>query len=522
MAETLTVNAKNWHNKRYTKDEIKKIQSALNKQALGKQIAVDGIFGSETLNAIKEFQKQHKEELKVDGLVGDQTLSALGITNIADSSLKATRPGEDQSRGSSKKPKGMSDADYEYQKNYYNSPEMISYLMNATNANTDPNYTNHYYNALNFVSPEVASKLRAVNNEGDEYDKEVAANRDKAAKRKIGIQQFKHAIASGHLKTDKDFDKWMKDHHLSKEEMQELINDPASSQAMLRAGVIADNGRVNSQQAQSKRFQQDVTNAINEAGVNYALPFMLGVGNVATAGSAAILPMFGSIVGGKTVDKGINLATDGQYYGWQDWSSDKFNIAPENQWMMGFVNPGSIGGALLGGAGVSTYKTPTEFTVRRVMTKPAVKGHYNTNNVVGYTEVQGYPRTGYKKVTLANSRTAVANEPFYQNAYKVQHKIPYQQQVSGYMRPKYEWIPATPAEYAEQIITTPGKTRFSFTTQPYGYMPTMHAVTPQRSVVIQEVPDYDRGITYAPWLGYNTVPARRKGGLVSKSVKNKH
>jgi hypothetical protein len=38
---------------------------------------------------------------------------------------------------------------------------------------------------------------------------------------------------------------------------------------------------------------------------------MLGVGNVATAGSAAILPMFGSIVGGKTVDKGINLATDG-------------------------------------------------------------------------------------------------------------------------------------------------------------------------------------------------------------------
>lgn len=102
MSETLTVNAKNWHNKRYTKDEIKKIQSALNKQALGKQIAVDGIFGSETLNAIKEFQKQHKEELKVDGLVGDQTLSALGITNIADSSLKATRPGEDQSRGSSK------------------------------------------------------------------------------------------------------------------------------------------------------------------------------------------------------------------------------------------------------------------------------------------------------------------------------------------------------------------------------------------------------------------------------------
>lgn len=169
--QTLKVNPDYWHNKRYSKDEIKRIQSALNKQALGKQIAVDGIFGKETLAAIKNFQTQHSDILKVDGLVGDQTLSALGITNIADASLPQTRPGQNQSRGTDKKPKGMSDADYEYQKNYYNSPEMISYLMNATNANTDPGYTNHYYNALNFVSPEIASKLRALNNEGDAYDR---------------------------------------------------------------------------------------------------------------------------------------------------------------------------------------------------------------------------------------------------------------------------------------------------------------------------------------------------------------
>jgi hypothetical protein len=46
----------------------------------------------------------------------------------------------------------------------------------------------------------------------------------------------------------------MTSHNLSKEEMQELMNDPASSEAMLRAGVIADNGRVNSDAAQGKRF----------------------------------------------------------------------------------------------------------------------------------------------------------------------------------------------------------------------------------------------------------------------------
>jgi peptidoglycan hydrolase-like protein with peptidoglycan-binding domain len=155
---------------------------------LGKQIAVDGIFGKETLAAIKNFQTQHSDILKVDGLVGDKTLSALGITGLADSSLPQTRPGQNQSRGSEKKPKGMSDADYEYQKNYYTSPEMISYLTNTTNAITDPEYINHYYNALNFVSPEIASRLRVINNEGDAYDEDVVANRNQASARRIGIQ----------------------------------------------------------------------------------------------------------------------------------------------------------------------------------------------------------------------------------------------------------------------------------------------------------------------------------------------
>lgn len=515
MGQTLTVNIKNWYNKRFTKDEIKVIQTALNRHALGKQIQVDGIFGPETLDAIKEFQRQHQDELKVDGLAGDNTLAALGITNLANSSLYATRKGKYQGRKSENT--GLVSKSEAYARDYYTSPEMIDWLLNPSNASR-ADYYNHYQNALNYVSPEVASLLRYINDEGDEYDAQVAQNRSEASKRETGIAQFKHAIASGYLKTSEDFDRWMTQHHLSKEEMQELMNDPATTEAMLRAGVIADNGRVNSQQSQSKRFQQDVTNAINEAGVNYALPFMLGVGNVATAGSAAILPMFGSIVGGKTVDKGINLATDGQYYGWQDWSSDVFNVDPENQWMMGMINPGSIGGAMLGGMNFSSYRTPSRVTTQRVQVSPEIKGHWNKNNVVGYTEVQAYPRTGYKRVDIINSRAQVPNEPFYQNAYQVQHKVPYTQQVSGYNKPIYEWIPKVPAQYADKTVLLPGTNKLKFNFEPYGYMPTMHAVTPQRSVVIQEVPDYDRGITYAPWLGYNTVTNHKTGGSLKKKL----
>ena len=60
---------------------------------MGKQIAVDGIFGKETAAAIRAFQQQHSDILKVDGLAGDQTLSALGITGIGDASLPQTRAG---------------------------------------------------------------------------------------------------------------------------------------------------------------------------------------------------------------------------------------------------------------------------------------------------------------------------------------------------------------------------------------------------------------------------------------------
>lgn len=46
--------------------------------------AIDGIFGTQTLNAIKSFQR--KNGLTVDGVAGTRTLNAMGITSTTSSS----------------------------------------------------------------------------------------------------------------------------------------------------------------------------------------------------------------------------------------------------------------------------------------------------------------------------------------------------------------------------------------------------------------------------------------------------
>lgn len=97
-----------WH-RRYTKDQIKELQKALNdatppeyRERGGAGIKVDGIFGSETLKALKRVQGYHPE-LKVDGLAGDRTLAVLGLLTtdtFNDPQLPPTIKGINQSRKS--------------------------------------------------------------------------------------------------------------------------------------------------------------------------------------------------------------------------------------------------------------------------------------------------------------------------------------------------------------------------------------------------------------------------------------
>lgn len=68
-------------------DDVKKIQQALKKWGYYNG-AVDGIFGSATLAAVKSFQR--KNGLTVDGIVGPKTAAALGITLGGTSPTAAT------------------------------------------------------------------------------------------------------------------------------------------------------------------------------------------------------------------------------------------------------------------------------------------------------------------------------------------------------------------------------------------------------------------------------------------------
>lgn len=55
--------------------------------------AIDGIFGTQTLNAVKAFQK--KNGLTVDGIAGTQTLKAMGITSSSTTQTSASTNSSD-------------------------------------------------------------------------------------------------------------------------------------------------------------------------------------------------------------------------------------------------------------------------------------------------------------------------------------------------------------------------------------------------------------------------------------------
>lgn len=472
------VDIKYWHNRRYTPEQIRKIQSSLNKQALGKQIAVDGIIGPETIAAIRRFQEQHSDILAVDGLVGDQTMSALGLTGIGDSSLTSTRRGQYQGRQEPGKISGVSDAENERMRKYYNTPEMLDYLLNANNTR-QPQYYNHYQNALNYVSPEVAARLRNINDEGDSYDAEVSRNHNQARNRKIGILEAKRAMEAGQLKTPEQIDKWMTVHNLSKEEMNEIMRDPEMATASLASGIRADNGRVNSQASQAKRFQQDVTNAMNDAGANYALPaWSLGTGLV-TAPIAAV----GSLAGGYLFNKGTNYLSNDKYQTWGQLMSDKTNT-PEYQWLWELSNPGAIAGGLAGGF-AGGYRPGTKAIKTRV-----------PNPKAGQTYIAKAAKIP-KFVGTQVSEVVGGNTAF------VPGKVP-----GGFgigTAPVYKMIsrPNLVRSYPSTISKTivPG-TKSSFHPEFYSTFQTNVESSQPNPVIIPEI-TYNTGVTYGPYNGFN-------------------
>ena len=68
-------------------DEVRQIQEKLKRWGYYKG-NVDGIYGSQTMEAVKAFQR--KNGLTVDGIAGTKTLAAMGITSSSNSSSSSS------------------------------------------------------------------------------------------------------------------------------------------------------------------------------------------------------------------------------------------------------------------------------------------------------------------------------------------------------------------------------------------------------------------------------------------------
>lgn len=73
-------------------EEVKQIQTKLKDWGYYSG-SIDGIYGSQTVNAVKNFQS--KNGLTADGIAGEQTLKALGITSSSSSSSSTTSNNSD-------------------------------------------------------------------------------------------------------------------------------------------------------------------------------------------------------------------------------------------------------------------------------------------------------------------------------------------------------------------------------------------------------------------------------------------
>lgn len=72
---TTPTNTKNYLTVGDKGDAVKTLQTKLNK--VGYKLTVDGIYGDNTLKAVKSFQDKYKKELEVDGVAGKNTIAKL-------------------------------------------------------------------------------------------------------------------------------------------------------------------------------------------------------------------------------------------------------------------------------------------------------------------------------------------------------------------------------------------------------------------------------------------------------------
>ena len=73
-----------------TEEEVKKMQQKLKNWGYYKG-AIDGIYGSQTKEAVRYFQRRNN--LVVDGIAGPKTLSAMGINGGSSSSSSSSAIG---------------------------------------------------------------------------------------------------------------------------------------------------------------------------------------------------------------------------------------------------------------------------------------------------------------------------------------------------------------------------------------------------------------------------------------------
>lgn len=157
----------------------------------------------------------------------------------------------------------------ERKKQYYTSQEMFNYLQNETNARTSPQYQQLYKEALPYYTG--VQKTKIQNAAGDKLTSEeekTIAEQQKQWKQQIGIGNFESQMAAGMFNSGNFEDRlhdYMNQYELTPEQMSTLI--AATPDAQAHATNLASWGKYNSQRKQAERFQKEVTDAMNEAGI---------------------------------------------------------------------------------------------------------------------------------------------------------------------------------------------------------------------------------------------------------------